>query len=336
MDQSIDRLLYAYFSGTANSEDQDMILSWLKESEEHEAHYKECCEIWALQHLQDLADNKNMVHLNILNKLVDKQGKPHRRIWMSLGRIAAIFVLGVIIGFASILYFNKPVSVNNNDESYTETMVPNGARSKLRLPDGSTVWLNAGSRLIYQNDFNKNNRTVSLDGEGFFDVHKSSIPFIVTSGAVQVKAVGTSFNVCAYSSEKTIETTLINGKVVVTNTDQQELAEGITLLPNQKLIISRQKTGPAILKEIIDPNSDISWIKGEFRFKEMTLEDIAKRLERNFNVTFVFEDNLLKDRRLTGTFYNYQSIENILKAMKISIKQLSYRIEKDMIYIRYK
>ncbi len=310
--QSIDRLLFAYFSGTASSEEQDMILSWLKESEKHKVHYEECCEIWALQHLQDITENKNAVHINILNRLVSRQEKPHRHIWTTLGRIAAIFILGVTIGFASVLYFRTSVPANN-DRLFTETMVPNGSRSKLRLPDGSVVWLNAGSRLTYQNDFGKNNRTIFLDGEALFEVKSDSLnPFRIKTKEIDAVVLGTVLTVKAYEEDPLVEVTLLEGK---TRVEQLANNKVVTLLPDQQLTYDKEN-GKTNLHHV-DAAKYAGWVNGKIFFADEPFEILAKHLERIYDITININSEILKKERFYGSFDKSSGIQYILKKIDI-------------------
>ncbi|MDR1170901.1 MAG: FecR domain-containing protein [Bacteroidales bacterium] len=308
----IDLLLRAYFSGTASPEEQDMILSWLKESEEHKAHYKECCEIWALQQLQDIADDKNTVHLNVLNRLISRLEKPHRRIWTTLGRIAAIFVLGVAIGFASVLYFNKFVPVDNHG-LYTETIVPNGSRSKLRLPDGSTAWLNAGSRLTYQNNFGNDNRTVFLEGEALFEVKSDSMnPFRIKTKEIDAVVLGTILTVKAYEEDPLVEITLLEGKTTV---EQLANNETIALLPDQQLTYNKE-SGKTNLHRV-DAAKYAGWVNGKIYFADESFEILAKHLERIYDITIHINSEILKKERFYGSFDKSSGILHILKTIDI-------------------
>src|SRR5690606_4326391 len=129
--------------------------------------------------------------------------------------------------------------------SYQEIVVPNGSRSKIRLPDSSLITVNAGTTVRYNTDFGEAHRNIWLDGEAYFVVEKSQMPFIVHSGTVQIKAVGTEFNVRAYSSEGQVETTLISGKVLVRDTSGlSDLPAEAALLPNQNFIVAKRDVSP--------------------------------------------------------------------------------------------
>ena len=310
--QSIDHLLYAYFSGTASSEEQDIILLWLSESETHKAHYKQCSEIWALQHLQDIADDKNKVHLNILNKLVARQEKKYRHIWTILSRIAAVFILGTAIGLSFVLYFNKPAH-SETEKLYSEAVVPNGSRSKLHLPDGSTVWLNAGSRLTYQNDFGNTNRTVLLDGEALFEVKSDSLnPFRIKTNEIDAVVLGTVLTVRAYKDEPLVEITLLEGK---TRVEQKITNENVDLMPDQQLTYDKASRTASL--QHVDSEKYIGWVNGKIFFTDESFEALAKQLERAYDITIMINSEKLKKERFYGSFEKSSGILHLLKMINV-------------------
>ena len=310
--KSIDRLLYAYFSGAADSEEQEAILSWLNESEEHKAHYRDCCEMWALQHLPDIADNKDKVHLNILNKLIARREKSYRHMWINIGRIAAVFVLALSVGYASFPVFNNPVPANN-DVLYTEAVVPNGSLSKLRLPDGSTVWLNAGSRLTYMNNFGNDNRTVSLDGEALFEVKSDSLhPFRIKTGEIDAVVTGTILTVKAYKEDPIIEVTLLEGK---TKVEQSANNKTTTLKPDQQL--TYDKLSMEVAMHNVDAAKYADWVTGMIYFADEPFEILAKQLERNYDITIKIYSDELKKERFYGSFNKSTEIQHILKMIDV-------------------
>src|SRR5690606_3826740 len=133
-------------------------------------------------------------------------------------RWAAAMVVFALMAGALLYYFGQARVHTASPVSYQEVIVPNGSRSKIRLPDSSYMTVNAGTTVRYRTDFGNGRRDIWLDGEAYFVVKKSATPFTVHSGTVQIKAVGTEFNVRAYSSEDQVETTLISGKVLIKDT----------------------------------------------------------------------------------------------------------------------
>ena len=263
-----------------------------------------------------------------------------RKVFTLTYRWAAVAAIFLIIGGALLnQWMLRPSEI---PAVYQEVIVPLGSQTKIVLPDGSHVNLNAGSTLRYCMDFGVKQRDLWLDGEGFFDVRKSSVPFIVHSGTVQIRAVGTSFNVRAYSSEQMVETTLVSGEIIVKGTGHREtIHEGITLLPNQKLIISNtseiaDKTTKSdeaastvqdavVLKKEINPASEISWKDNIWVIDREELGSLAVKLERRFDVEIVFASEQLKSFRYNGSLPDL-SLEQVLKIMSI-VSPVNYSID---------
>lgn len=318
--------LSKYFSGEMTFKEKEEFLSGLTEDTAQLDEFSRLKNIWTLTRVQSQNSfNKKMVkkEWRFFNRNTIHKGKKH--MW----RRAAILALVIGVGVASYFLGRQPIE--GLPTAYTTLSVPAGQYAQATLPDGSEIWLNSRSTLIYSDKFTSGKREVHLEGEGFFKVvSDKKHPFIVKTKDMDITATGTQFNVSAYKNDQWTSATLIEGIINLyseSNNISYLLKEGQSAVYNKMLNNISLKTSD------ID---EISWIKGEFCFKEMSLEDIAKRLERNFNVAFVFDDSGLKDKRFTGTFYNHQSVENILKALKTSTKQMFYWIENDTVYIRNK
>ncbi|MDP4251971.1 MAG: FecR family protein, partial [Bacteroidota bacterium] len=162
------------------------------------------------------------------------------------------------IGFTVWLVYrsSNPVAHPENPMVQTsEVMAKPGARTKLVLPDGTQVWLNSGSKLHYNNDFNTRLREVNLEGEAFFDVVKDAAhPFIVHTSTINVKVLGTAFNVKSYPRDEVIETTLLRGLIEITRKDDPSTPK-VILKPNEKLIINKTRD-PVHLTAQASPHAD--------------------------------------------------------------------------------
>ncbi|MGH2645758.1 MAG: FecR family protein, partial [Chitinophagaceae bacterium] len=212
----------------------------------------------------------------------------------------------------------------------------------------SVVWLNAGSHIRYAANFVQNTRTVYLQGEAYFDIkHDAVHPFIVHAGNIEIKVLGTEFNVQAYADENKIETTLITGKIQVQiagNPDKK-----IILTHHEKLTVINQdfklggmngqqpKETSFQVKEIPlaktgTPLTEIEWMQDKLAFQNEPMQELSKQLDRRFNVHILFQDTLLEQEKLTGVFVN----ENIQKALKIlqMTTPFRYRIVNDTVYLR--
>ena len=235
---------------------------------------------------------------------------------------AAIFVLVFLTGaMFSYFIFNETSSTTKN--TYSEIVAPYGSKTEMILPDGSKVWMNAGSKLKYPNDFNKSNRDVILEGEAFFKVEKNkNLPFIVDAYGLDIKVVGTTFNIKAYESENTITTILVEGKVML-ESDKYQFEKEVLLNPSQKAVFSRRNKQLAIT-DLEDVYSEISWKDNQMIIKGEKLSDIAVKLERRYNVAIRFGSNDVKNYKFSGTLKD-ETIQQVLDVIKITAP-IDYRM----------
>ena len=251
--------------------------------------------------------------------------------------VAASIALILVISWHQ-LYTPSSAPVNKPNIFSTR----NGSRSKIQMPDGTQVWLNAGSSLQYDNDsYGENLREVKLVGEAYFDVTKdASHPFIIHTKALDIKVVGTAFNVRAYPNEKQTETALIRGSIEVSFPGRP--AEKLFLKPNEKITVTNtalpdakeektnqpyqhlpNKSEPIIVLSTIayEPADsavvETAWIRNRLVFRSKSFQELAQDMERWYNVSIQFKDSSLMQRRLTGIFYN-ETIFEALDFLKIS------------------
>ena len=358
---NIESLMVKYFNGSILADERQALISWINQSRKNELMFHQIREILLVLKLFD--ENFQFDEQVALEKVKEKMrssipkanditsdasdAKLRRAISLSYRWAAVAAILLVICG---TLFYHMISLSSGASDVHQEIIVPLGSRAKVALPDGSQVNLNAGSTLRYQKKYGVKRRDVWLDGEGFFDVRKSSKPFVVHSGTVQIKAVGTSFNVRAYSSDQIVETTLVSGKIVVTGIGQhrETTEQGLTLLPNQKLIVSglpdmqevsdeinseqvidAEKT--VILKKRVDPEPEISWKDNKWVINREDMRSLAVKLERRFDVEIVFEDEQLKSFRYNGSLPDL-SLEQVLKVMSMA-SPIEYAVNEKTVVI---
>jgi ferric-dicitrate binding protein FerR (iron transport regulator) len=262
---------------------------------------------------------------------------------------AAVLVLGVAGG---ILYMKKFQKADGTAKlAMHEVHVPYGATQKLIMPDGTKVMLNAGSTLIYPETFSKETREVSLNGEGFFEVtHNAKKPFLVHTNKLTVKVLGTVFNIKAYNNDRNTETTLLKGKVQVELENNPE--KNIVLLPNEKLLVantqsSNRTQAAGNLKEakieyqvinlpVVNANEikETAWLDNRILFTNELFEDVAKQIERKYNVQVIFENEALKNEQISGLL-DKESLQDALQIIEVTTP-FSYRIDGKAVYLSKK
>jgi ferric-dicitrate binding protein FerR (iron transport regulator) len=261
--------------------------------------------------------------------------------------IAIAAVLLVIVS-VSLFYFSRGDKFSPD----TQIVAGKGIRKKIKLPDGTMVWLNSDSKLSYESDINqKKRRIVYLVGEAFFDVaHRQSQPFIVRTDKICVKVLGTAFNIKAYPIDKKSEATLIRGSIELSVNDRSEQkillspSEKFALVEDKKVTHAKSNTLPDLPKDItlmiehvvpvrIGDNEYIeetSWRDSQLVFRNESLDDLKPKLERWFNVQIKFDKEQPKSYRFTGVFKN-ETLEETLKAMQL-IKPFNFKLkEHDLI-----
>lgn len=253
----------------------------------------------------------------------------------------------VLMAFTAIVFYPQAGSrqlarpVTYNDSLSTQ----HGNRSHLILPDGSRVWLNSGSRLLYQKDFSGAIRQVELVGEGFFQVVKSNgRPFIVHAGGVDIRVLGTTFNVKCYPKDENVETTLLHGAVSVSHPSDPE-KRSILLKPNEKLSIRKEfrpEEGKPAVKDpfqiapvdtTVQPSRlpETAWVYNRLEFRGDDFATLAEKMERWYNVKIRFREEKVKKLRFIGSFEN-ETVDQALIALQ-AVSRFNYKIRGNEIFI---
>lgn len=240
--------------------------------------------------------------------------------------VASVILLCVVVGYGCYL-FGYNASYSELEQAYVVVNAPLGTTTKVELPDKSQVVLNAGSSLKYPSFFQKQ-RIVSLVGEGFFDVEKSEIPFMVQTENLSIKVLGTRFNLRAYENEEHTHVTLEEGVVEVFTNMQNN--ESLLLLPDQQFVLNHQ-TGE-LKRESVNATEYLMWQKGDLVFKDISLADIAKNLERKFNIHIQINDSDLNNERYYVTFEHNENLDQILALLSYK-RKWTYTKNEDTIVI---
>lgn len=258
--------------------------------------------------------------------------------WFLLKIAAAILV--VVIALSVLLPYLTEISTGQI--ASTER----AAKKSFTLPDGSKVVLNAESKLIYPKAFGDKHRRVTLVGEGFFDIAKDpKHPFIIHTEQMDIKVLGTSFNLKSYPGDQFSETTLLSGAIEVTLKERP--ADRVTLRPSEKLIVKNSnikdehpETKPnndaltqiTHLQKVDNTVVETSWIYNKLIFKEQSFANVSKMLERAYDVKIDFLNQDLKQLTFTGHFEK-ESITDILNALRL-VEPFSYKVKNNRIIIQ--
>lgn len=240
---------------------------------------------------------------------VEKGIKTYQLRWIKTAlKYAAIVVFAFIAG--NLL---KPSAPEDKEIRYSEIAVPCGQMSQITLSDGTKIWLNSGTTLRYPEQFGENCRSVSINGEAYFEVAKiPSKPFTVNTSDIKVEVLGTLFNLSAYKEDAATSVTLVEGKVAVQNSDGKAIA---LLSPGQMATKNKKETNLNI--QNVKTGFYSAWIEGKIFFDDEPLDQIAVKLERWFNVEIAFSNENLKSLRFTGTILKNKPVDQIMQALEL-------------------
>ena len=257
----------------------------------------------------------HLIHLDTYNK---SHNLPfYRKAYQQFSKIAAVLLLPVLV--ISTWYFmtNGRFFTKEEKPIYVEIFSPLAARTKFELPDGTIGWLNSGSTLKFPVKFKGKQREVALSGEGFFNVvQDSEKPFIVKTCNLDIKALGTSFNVLAYPDDETCEITLESGKVIIEKTTENgESSQLAELHPNHQVVISK-RTNKSEVREV-SPSKYTSWKEGKLVLRNDPMNLVVKKIGRWYNVEINLKEKDLESYRYRATFED-ETFAEVMKLLKLT------------------
>ncbi|MBO9730691.1 MAG: FecR domain-containing protein [Chitinophaga sp.] len=241
--------------------------------------------------------------------------------------LAAAVMVGLLVTTA--IWWWWPGGKAAHSPAISEVTTRNGSRTSIQLPDGSHVWLNAGSKLTYSKDFGNNNREVTLSGEAFFDIAKNAdYAFIIHTARMDVRVLGTRFNLRAYPGDKMTEATLLQGSIEASSTSRP--GERIILKPMEKILVSDdslhtvKRNDPVVAVKHLtyyaekeDAIVETSWMENKLVFQDESFASLAARMERWYGVTIRFADKRKEEIRFTGVFAQ-ENIQQALQALQMT------------------
>lgn len=326
-------ILARELSGDATESDKAQLKEWLKSSPGARDTYHSFTEIWKEQyfaHENNRLINQEEVGNKIWNATFEPAGAKKTR-WIKLQvsnflKVAAVLVLvtsAVILG--ERLFQQEKPAIQAEIRLIEKKTLP-GQKSTVTLPDGSIVSLNSGSKISYNSNFGHGNRNIELEGQAFFDVFKNpESPFVVSCRNVKVEALGTSFDVDAFS-EGQVQVSLVTGKVKLSAVGN---TENMILLPGQFSIVNKDNT---IIEAAGFVEEDVlAWKNGKMIFRELTLEEMIPTLELWYGVK-ILNRTKIKSKHFYGTFEK-ESLDNVLHNIGLSMG-FSYEFQGDTVVLK--
>ncbi len=327
INDNIENIIPKIFAGEATLEEQETVRYWIEENKDNRNLFLQLKNIWDVS--QPAFDPNEIDSEVAYDKVAYQLFNPKTKhgILFYWQKIAAVIAIPLIL-FSGYVGFNL-LNSEEPAEVYQEIFTPYGNRSRINLPDRSVVWLNAGSSLKYPVQFSGKERKVFLTGEAYFEVKSNNKnPFIVRTGEMDIKALGTEFNVKAYENDSITAVTLVNGNVRVTFDEKEAL-----LMPGKKIDVNRNSSEYAIAET--DTYKWCSWKDGIYAFRNDPLEDVFHRLGQIYNIEFIVKDKEVAQYIYRATFED-ESLDQILNLLKISApikyKRSKYEKEADNYY----
>jgi ferric-dicitrate binding protein FerR (iron transport regulator) len=327
-------ILKRYFNGKYSRKDYLAIKSILEKPEEKEKLRNLLQNHWSDFNTEPLPKG-NVDHiLRKIHKQIDREENRIKgnRFIAVFQKIAAILIIPLILSFMAVFYFqSKTVSA---ETARAEIQCPLGVRTKFILPDGTTGFLNSGSTLEYPVLFS-GDRNVKLNGEAFFDVyHDEEHPFIVETPNLSTKVLGTQFNVLAYETEKSEEIILKEGSIEVYSKQGKRL---VGLVPDQKLSLNTENR--QFKTNQVEAEQYVSWTEGKLVFRNESMQLVADRLGRWYNVEIEIADEDLLKYAFRATFID-EPLEEVLKLLArtapIKYKEIKRETSNDNTYKKRK
>lgn len=305
----MQELAFAYFAGKISKADEKKLFEFIQKEEQNYQQFKDWERAWMLSEKEDLRTAREWESLQCrirtheaVNPMISKSGSD---LWRWAVAIAAMFVLiagGTWVVLNTTTFMNKA--------QYIVFEAPYGEKSKMTFPDGTVVWLNAGSSLKYSNKYNTDDRVVELEGEGYFEVaKKKKIPFVVHTRGYDVVVKGTKFNVTAYPEDSNITTTLMEGAVELLKEKQH-----IAMKPGESVTLNVVSGKFTLTK--VNPDVSKAWSENRIEYDNISLRELAAKLSRQYDVKIHLLTEEVGDKRFRISLRNQETIGEVMSALK--------------------
>jgi ferric-dicitrate binding protein FerR (iron transport regulator) len=319
-----DDQILNYIIGKATVEEMAELHHWVQSKTENRDRFAELYNSYALLSSK-LAPDNHLADYGKLFSIVEPPSQKSIFIFIRKYYSAAASLLFPLLVLAGIWWYYNAGFISE-PETFSVVYAPPKHNTQVTLPDGTQVWLSPESKLTYGQSFGKKNRNVSLEGEGYFDVVKNSEkPFTISTSQLNLKVLGTSFNVDAYANEPFVRTTLVCGSLMI---EHAQSGESVTMVPGDRVSLAIQNNQFTTEKV----NTEIYRLvkSGMIIFKRNTLSEVCRKLERWFMIPVEFSGNE-GDLLFTAKFED-ESIEQILRILNETIP-IQFQVLKDKIII---
>ncbi len=302
--------LIKFIKGDASPDEKKIVVEWIKKDSKHQKQFNLLKAEYVASNLDSLSDiDVNAQYQRFHSKRTKKKRYYYTAIAASI--VVPFMMWYMFTSFPGNDSVVDTIEILNTTTKYVATS--HGGYKTVVLPDGSTIVLNANSSLTYPITFTDSIRKVTLIGEAFFDIKRDvTKPFIVTTDHINIRVLGTSFNVKSYPKDEKVETTLVTGKVEVF---QQQKEKPIVLEPSQRAIFDKEKSN--IKVDRVDSKNIVAWQEGKLIFDKTPLKQVVLDLNRKYNVEFTIKSDSLLQYKYTGEFDNL-TLKEVLELIKMS------------------
>ena len=313
-DEHIYDLIVDYFCGNLSAEDAAQVESWRNSSQANARVFRQLRTIWmTIPDMEQLSRfDKEQAYRKFMARVEAHRRAQNTRKAVRLLRYAAVLL--VLVGvFSWVFYIGGQHKLEARFADIT-VEAPLGSTTRMALPDGTQVWLNAGSHITYSQGFGVTDRNVRLVGEGYFEVvHNERLPFHVLSGALKVRVLGTKFDFRDYPEDSDAVVSLSEGSVALGCLNDESGRE-YRLSPNERAVFG--KASHSMVIESCQAQNTRQWTRGVLMFSNSHLSDIATALSRSYSQRVVLADKHLGNLCFYGTFNREeQSLRQILDAL---------------------
>ena len=324
----INFVIIRYLDGSATLEEKLVLLKWLKQSNSNRADFTETRDLWLS--CNALPDNELEVNIALdrfkARIMSEYKKKPESKILYLIRKYQAVAMIGLLIGIGcmmSVVYFSQPKAIIQK-----QLITAKGSKGQFTLPDGTIVWLNSESQLIYPEEFATDKRVVTLEGGAYFEVEKNKQkPFIVQTKHVDIEVLGTSFNVSSYDSHDFFNTALLEGSIRLSG---QVLKKELTLQPGQ--LFEYNEKDKKMKVRNVNTQLYTDWIKEKLIFDNARLSDIITSLEGWYNIRIDCPSEFASRTRMSFTVRG-EGLDEILQAMSF-IAPVKYNTTNEIVNIR--
>ena len=325
----IDNLIEGYLNGILSDDDFIKLTEYIQEKPENLIHFDHYKHNWISQTDESkkswLRLKSRIARLTILEKRIGGQVLLRK----SILKIASVLVIGLIIG---AVVSSGMLLVRNKRGNPIVFNAPKGEKSMIVLPDSSKVWLNGGSTLTANRNFGLSNRKIELTGEAYFEVTKNKrLPFVVTAGPMNIRVLGTKFNISAYAGNEIIETTLKEGIIELSPATKGVFRK--LILHEDEMAVFEKSTSRMHVGEV-DVETKLAWKNNQLIIENESYIRVFKKLENWYGVKFILENTPMTEPNYSMTIKT-ESLREILELISI-ITPINYEIKGEDVTIQFK